>query len=68
VLADDYLNVREAARFLGISRTTLYKLIRSGRLTTFSSQLNRAVRLVRRADLERLREPQPAQDIVGEER
>lgn len=25
--ADDHLNVREAARFLGISRTALYKLI-----------------------------------------
>ena len=53
---DEYLNLVQAARYLGISRMTLYKLIREGKLPAFQSELNRAVRLVRRADLDRLRQ------------
>ena len=56
---DEYLNLVEAARFLGVSRMTLYKLIREGKLPIYRSELNRTVRLVRRADLDRLREPRP---------
>ena len=56
---DEYLNLVEAARYLGISRMTLYKLIRGDKLPTFRSELNRAVRLARRSDLDRLRQPQP---------
>ena len=57
---DEYLNLVEAARYLGISRMTLYKLIHEGKLATFQSELNRTVRLVRRADLDQLRQPKPA--------
>jgi len=57
---DEYLNLVEAARYLGISRMTLYKLIREGKLPTFQSDLHQAVRLVRRADLDQLRQPKPA--------
>lgn len=56
---DEYLNLVEATRYLGVSRMTLYKLIREGKLPTFQSELNRAVRLVRRADLDELRQPRP---------
>lgn len=57
---NEYLNLVEAARYLGVSRMTLYKLIREGKLPTFQSELNRAVRLVRRAGLDQLRQPKPA--------
>jgi hypothetical protein len=36
---------------------TVYKLIREAKLATFRSEINRAVRLVRRSDLDRLRKP-----------
>ena len=60
----DFLNARQAARYLAVSPTTLYKLINAGTLTTFRSELNKRDRLVRRADLDRLKSPQP----VGEKR
>jgi len=58
-VVDDYLNLVEATRYLGVSRMTVYKLIREGKLPTFQSEVNRAVRLVRRSDLDRLRKPRP---------
>ncbi len=65
---DEYLNLVEATRYLGVSRMTLYKLIREGKLPTYRSELNRAVRLVKRADLDRLRLPRPADDeLRGEQ-
>jgi excisionase family DNA binding protein len=54
---DEYLNLVEATRYLGVSRMTVYKLIHEGKLATFQSEINRAVRLVRRSDLDRLRKP-----------
>jgi excisionase family DNA binding protein len=51
---NEYLNLVEATRYLGVSRMTLYKLIREGKLPTYRSELNRAVRLVRCGDLYRL--------------
>jgi excisionase family DNA binding protein len=59
---DDYLNARDAARYLGVSPTTLYKLINAGTLTTFRRQVNKRDRLIRRADLDRLKSPQPVGD------
>ena len=54
---DDYLNARDAARYLGVSPTTLYKLINAGTLTTFRRQVNKRDGLIRRADLDRLKSP-----------
>ncbi len=56
-MVEEYLNLVEASRYLGISRATLYKLIREDKLPVYQSDLNRTVRLVRRADLDRLRQP-----------
>ncbi len=47
---------------------TVYKLIREGKLPTFRSEVNRAVRLVRRADLDRLRQPRPIKSQTKEKR
>ena len=56
---EEYLNAREAARYLDISPTTLYRLINTGTLATFRSELDKRERLVRRADLDWLRSPRP---------
>ena len=56
-MVEEYLNLVEASRYLGISRATLYKLIREDKLPVYQSDLNRTVRLVRRADLDQLRQP-----------
>ena len=40
---EKYLNVGAAARYLSVSRTTLYKLIQAGELITYGSAVNRSV-------------------------
>ena len=42
---DEYLNLAEAARYFGIGRVTLYKLIHASKVPTFWSDLNWVVRL-----------------------
>lgn len=64
---DEHLNLVQTTRYLGVSRMTLYKLIREGKLPTYRSELNRTVRLVRRADLDRLRQLRPAEGELRDE-
>jgi excisionase family DNA binding protein len=59
---DEYLNARDAARYLDVSPTTLYRLIHMGKLPTFRSEVNRRERRIRRVDLDRLRIPRPAEE------
>jgi hypothetical protein len=55
MVADEELMLASEARtYLGISRQKLAQLIRDGILPTQTSQLDKRVRLVRRADVERL--------------
>ncbi len=55
---NDLLTVEEAARYLGVSRHKVGRLIRSGDLLPHTSPLDRRRRLVLRSHLDRLREPQ----------
>lgn len=49
----DYLRIKEAAQFLGVSPSTLRNWERSGKLTARRHPINR-YRLYRRSELERL--------------
>jgi excisionase family DNA binding protein len=53
----DYLTLTDAATYLGVSRQTLWRRIRDGALPVYSSEVNRRERLVKRADLDRIRTP-----------
>lgn len=53
----EYLTLTEAARLLGVSRWTLYRRISEGALTVYESPSNRRIRLVKRADVERMLKP-----------
>lgn len=64
---DDYMNLSEAARLLGIGRMTLWRRVREGALPVYESQQNRRVRLVKRADVEALRVPKMATPAKREE-
>lgn len=50
VVEEGLLSVREAARFLSVSRSTLYELMESGQL--YYVKIGRARRIPRRAVLE----------------
>lgn len=62
---ENFLNLTAARELLGVSRTKLWTLIREGQLVTYQDPLNKRVRLVRRADLEKLRVPRKT-DRPGE--
>jgi len=53
----DFLTLTDAARYLGVSRQTLWRRIREGVLPVFQSDTNRRERLVKRADLDAVRTP-----------
>lgn len=58
-MTDEYLGLQEAADLMGVSRFTLWRLIRDGQLTAYQSEADKRRKLVRRADVEALREPKP---------
>jgi excisionase family DNA binding protein len=57
VATKQYLTMQEAADELGVTRFTISRLVRSGTLASYASPLNRRQKLVKREDLEALREP-----------
>jgi excisionase family DNA binding protein len=50
----------QAQAALGISKPTLQRMVRAGRLAAYEDPRNQRVRLVRAEDIERLSQPQPA--------
>jgi len=54
---NEFLDVEQAAELLGVTRFTISRLIRTGELTTYVSPLNRRKKLLRRDDVEALRQP-----------
>ena len=60
-MSKDYLSVDDAAAELGVSRATLYKWIKRHEIGTFRLLGDRRT-LMRRADVEKLKEPMPIED------
>ena len=67
--ADDLLNVEQVAKLLGVSRPTIYRLMRDGRLTPATPD-NPALlaqrRKFRRVDVERLARGEPPEQPPAE--
>ncbi|MGI8967717.1 MAG: helix-turn-helix domain-containing protein [Chloroflexota bacterium] len=55
------VTMREAARRLGVSNTKIWRLVKEGALSAQKNPLDGRERLVRLADLERLKEQDQAQ-------
>ncbi len=58
--SDDYVTMGEAQDILNVSRFKLWQLVKEGALPTFVSPLDRRQKLIRRDDLDRLRQPVPS--------
>lgn len=54
---NDFLSQGEAATYLGVSRVTVWRRIRDGELPAYESATSKRVTLVKRSDLDKLREP-----------
>jgi excisionase family DNA binding protein len=53
----EFVTVQEAARILGMGRATFWRRLREGVMPVYRSERDRRVRLVKRADVERMRQP-----------
>ncbi len=51
------IQLTEAARRLGVSNTTMRRLVREGHVRTYSNPLDKRQKLVDPAEIERLRQP-----------
>jgi len=59
---DAFMPLKEAADYLGISRTTLWSMVREARITAYSKATDRRSKLFRKSDLDDLKRPQPLTD------
>jgi excisionase family DNA binding protein len=64
---DDYLTLQQAADLMRVHRITVWRLVRDGKLHTYQAEMNRRVKLVKRADIEALMTPQPIEGHEGKE-
>ncbi len=55
----EFVTMREAQEELGVSNYTIWRMVRDGELTAYQSSLDRRRKMIRRADLDRLRELRP---------
>ena len=60
-----YLSMEQAAQLMGVSRWTIWRRIRAGDLPAFRGGVDRRAKLVRRADVERLMQPQSIDEGEG---
>jgi len=60
VKKDDYLGLKEAATYLGVSRNKMYQLARDGSVPFYLSPLDKRKKLFRPVDLEGLKKVSPA--------
>ena len=56
---DGYLTTAGAMARLGVSKATLWRIVRRGELPTYRDPRDRRVRLVKVAEVERLEQPVP---------
>ena len=61
---DGFMAVKEAADAVGVSRFTIWRLIREGKIEAYQSQRDRRERLVNMATLHSILKPQPINLIV----
>ncbi len=58
-MADEYVTMREAQEILGVSNYTIWRMVRDGRLEAYQSGTDRRKKLVRRSDLDAIRQIEP---------
>jgi len=53
----EFLSLKEAQDYLSVSKTKMWNLVKSGVLTVYSDPLDKRKKLVRRDDIEKLKQP-----------
>ena len=65
--SDEYLNLKEAARYLGVSEIKIRRLVSKGLLKVSADPLDDRKRLVKKSDLDALRTPRPFESATFEQ-
>jgi len=58
-MGGNYLSLKEVGEYLGISRVKLWRLVKGGTLPVYSDPLDTRKKLVRKEDVEKLKQPHP---------
>lgn len=53
----EFLPLKEAQAYLGVSKTKMWSLVKSGILKTYEYSLDKRKKLVRKEDVEKLKQP-----------
>lgn len=61
--SDVYLNLKEAARYLGVSDIKIRRLINKGLLKVSLDPLDDRKRLVKKSELDTLKTPHPVENV-----
>jgi len=61
--SDVYLNLKEAARYLGVSDIKIRRLINNGLLKVSFDPLDDRKRLVKKSELDTLKTPRPVKNV-----
>jgi excisionase family DNA binding protein len=61
--SNKYLNLKEAARYLGVSDIKIRRLVSKGLLEVSYDPLDDRKRLVKKADLDTLKTPRPVRNV-----
>lgn len=55
----EFLSLKEAQDYLGVSKTKMWSLVKLGILKTYEDSLDKRKKLVRKEDVEKLKQPRP---------
>lgn len=58
-MPEQFMSLREAREYLGISRQKIWRLVKDKELPFYLDPLDKRKRLVKRVDVERLKRPRP---------
>ena len=58
-MAIEYLTIREAALYLDVTRVTIWRWTKVGRLAVYLDPSDNRTRLLRKDDIDKLRTPRP---------
>lgn len=58
-MAEEYLTLRQAREYLGVSKPKMRELVKKTSIAVYTDPLDKRKHLVRKDDLDKLRQPQP---------
>jgi excisionase family DNA binding protein len=56
-MGEEFMKLKEAQEYLGVSRMKMWRLVKTGLLTVYENPLDRRERLVKREEVGELKQP-----------